>query len=134
MPIVFQKFIHRLDLLMNRHVTYVFGDNDERTGWGGQAKECRGEENAHGIRTKRKPGYGAVYYSDVHYEENCRKIDEDFEALFEMIRENRARIIVFPSDGLGTGYANLSTYAPRTLKYIEDKTRDLIAVDQNFMD
>ena len=134
MPIVFQKKIYRLDLVMNRHVTYVFGDNDERAGWGGQAAECRAEENAHGIRTKKKPGYGLVYYSDVDYVENCRKIHEDFEPLFEMMRENPSRIIIWPSDGVGTGYAKLSTYAPRTLKYIEDKLRDLICVANGFMD
>ncbi len=135
MPIVFQKQIHRLDLVMNRHVTYVFGDNDQRAGWGGQAAECRAEENAHGIRTKKAPKTGAhVYYRDAEYLDNCRKIDEDFEPLFEMMRENPTRIIVWPSDGIGTGFARLSSTAPRTLKHIEDKLRDLICVANGFMD
>ena len=32
MPIVFQHLIHRIDLIMNRDVIYVFGDNDKRAG------------------------------------------------------------------------------------------------------
>lgn len=125
MPIVFQKFIHRIDLVMNRKVTYVFGDNDKRAGWGGQAAECRGEANAHGIRTKKAPGKDPTdLYVDSDYAENCRKIDEDMAPLYEMANQNR--VIVWPSDGVGTGYAKLGSNAPRTLKYIESQLDRLI--------
>ena len=36
--IIFQKMIYREDLIRNRSVIYVFGDNDLRIGKGGQAK------------------------------------------------------------------------------------------------
>ena len=127
MPVIFQQRIHRLDLHRNRKVLYAFGDNDERRGQGGQAAECRGEPNAVGIRTKLAAGYGAVYYSDVHYEENCAKIDEDFKRLFDHI--NKRGIVVWPSDGVGTGFARLDTFAPRTLAHIERKLKQLVLLD-----
>jgi len=39
----------------NPDMVFIFGDNDERDGMGGQAGEMRGERNAIGIPTKKKP-------------------------------------------------------------------------------
>ncbi|SDK47143.1 hypothetical protein [Bradyrhizobium ottawaense] len=55
MPVVFQNWITRNDLLDNRDKMYVFGDNVQRTGFAGQAKEMRGEPNAIGVVTKWAP-------------------------------------------------------------------------------
>ena len=53
--IIYQKFIYRSDLKANPSVLYLFGDNLQRVGLGGQAKEMRGEPNAVGIATKKAP-------------------------------------------------------------------------------
>jgi hypothetical protein len=52
MPIIYQKFIRRQDLRNNRDKFYVFGDNMQRIGYGGQARDMRGEPNAIGAVTK----------------------------------------------------------------------------------
>ena len=128
MPLIFQHRIHALDLLYNPTVMYAFGDNDQRVGKGGQAKECRGHPNAVGIRTKKGPGvWTADYYTDDEFEENCRKLDEDFELLFEHLR--RGNTVVWPIDGVGTGRAELDARAPRTMRYIQDKLDHLKALD-----
>jgi len=130
MALVFQHRIHRLDLVYNPEVLYVFGDNDQREGRGGQAAECRGADNAVGIRTKKAPLSGLdVYYTDAEYEENCRKIDEDFKILFDAITARKT--VVFPIDGVGTGYAQLDVRARRTLKHINDKLKKLIELEKS---
>jgi len=121
--ILFQKRIFREDLRNNRSVFYIFGDNDQRTGFGGQAKEMRDEINSIGIRTKKGPYTGDVYYTDDEYQENIAKIDFDLNEIEYLLK--LGKIVVFPSDGIGTGLANLQEYAPKTLKYIEDKIRYL---------
>ncbi len=118
MAIILQYRIYRSDLELNPDVYYCFGDNDERVGMGGQAKECRGERNAIGIRTKKTPGEDeAAYYTDDEFEENCQKIADDFaEVLNKLVAR---KIVVFPIEGFGTGFAELKKRAPRTLQYIE---------------
>ena len=96
---------------------FVFGDNDQRKGFGGQAKAMRGEPNAVGVRTKAAPRTGeSVYWSDATYEENIKKIDEDFKPI-----ESHKGTVVIPSAGLGTGLSKLQKHAPKTLAYIESK-------------
>ena len=122
--IIFQKFIFREDLINNRHIMYVFGDNDIRQGHGGQAKEMRGESNAFGIRVKKAPQNNpAVYYTDKDYEENIEKINKDFIALEKYLEAGK--LVVIPLDGIGTGLARLKELAPRTLQYVTDRINQL---------
>ena len=123
MKIILQKFIHRKDLQCNRDIIYLFGDNDMRQGLGGQAKEMRGQANAIGIRTKKAPRYGNVYYLDEEYDENISKIRQDFNKVDAKLQQGS--MVVIPSDGFGTGLAKLKKYAPETLKYINDKIKEL---------
>lgn len=64
MIILRQTRIYRADLAMNPKVLYVFGDNLERKGFGGQAYEMRGEPNAFGIATKRLASH---YFPDSYF-------------------------------------------------------------------
>ena len=122
--IIFQKFIHRQDLTNNPEVYYVFGDNDMRIGKGGQAKEMRGEKNTRGIRVKKSPGTKTNnYYTDKEYEENIKKIDDDF--MFVECMLQREKIFVIPSNGIGTGLARLQEFAPKTLQYVKNKIKEL---------
>jgi len=114
--IIYQKFIYREDLRNNPDVFYLFGDNDMRVGRGGQAKEMRGEPNAIGIRVKKAPLTGDVYYSDSEFEENVRKINEDLNEVRKHL--DYGEIVVIPSDGIGTGLALLKEKAPKTLLYL----------------
>ena len=64
MPILFRHMIYRKQLKDNPNILYVFGDNMVRQGYGGQAREMRGEPNAVGIPTKWRPDNtdGAFFY------------------------------------------------------------------------
>jgi len=119
MLLLFQKFIYRADIIANSNVLYLMGDNEQRVGKGGQAKEMRGERNTHGIRTKRAPlRTPDVYWSDDDYERQIALVDEDFQSLVKRYRRGYSAIVC-PLDGLGTGEAQLHTRAPRTLQYID---------------
>ena len=118
-----QKFISREDVKNNPETLYVFGDNDVRKGFGGQAKAMRGEKNSVGIRTKKAPSNKeSAFYKDEELAENIRKIDEDFAPLFETDKS-----VVIPEDGLGTGLSQMQKYAPKTLAHIEKRIAELVS-------
>jgi hypothetical protein len=116
-----QHRIYRVDLKANPHVLYVFGDNEKRIGFGGQAAEMRGEQNAVGIATLFAPG---DYWSDRNFQHNCDVIVEDMVPLFRARAEGRT--IVFPMDGVGTGLADLANQAPNTFSFLQ---RQLFALE-----
>ena len=96
---------------------FVFGDNDQRSGFSGQAKAMRGEPNSIGVRTKAAPSTTEQsYWSDETLAQNIGKIDEDFARI-----DKHEGLVVLPSAGLGTGLSQLQTRAPRTLAYIAQK-------------
>lgn len=117
MPVILQKFISRAEMRANPEVFYVFGDNVERIGTGGQAKEMRGEPNAIGVATKWRSGMTAFdfFYDDEFYRTQ-HIIDKDFEPVVKALE--RGAIVVLPLDGIGTGYSRLPEYAPQTYSYI----------------
>jgi hypothetical protein len=125
MPLLKQKWITRADLQANPTWWYCFGDNLQRIGLGGQAKEMRGEPNAFGIPTKASPW---LYLDDnLHF----LHIAEEYAVLFDTIDTLLAQgdTVVFPEDGFGTGLADLATHAPMInellcthLRYIEGRT------------
>lgn len=127
MPVLFQKIIRREDLIRNRNVLYVFGDNAERRGMGGQAAEMRGEVNAVGVATK----YSASICfgndpDDIAVQK--RIIDQDMKPLFGAV--SAGRTVVWPTDGIGTGLARLSEVSPDTYDYLQEKLRGLLAAAQ----
>lgn len=122
--IIFQKLIYRPDLRANPDLIYLFGDNEQRIGLGGQAREMRGEVNAVGIRTKRAPGMKEEdFWSDEKFDIYSRMIDEDFHDVIQYARTGHS--IVIPLDGLGTGLSELPTRAPKLLAYINEHIRHL---------
>lgn len=123
MPILFQTWIMRQDLRANPSVLYVFGDNEARVGLGGQAKEMRGEPNAHGVATLRSPG---VFWTDENLGHQMQVIEQDILPLFKEVEQGR--LIVIPSAGVGTGLSSLETAAPKTFTYLNERFASLIAV------
>lgn len=95
---------------------YIFGDNTEGWGKGGQAI-IRDESNAFGISTKDSP---REFMSDNNFEANKARIDADIEAI-----KADGRPIVFPEDGIGTGRADLKNKAPKTWNYLEEQINEL---------
>lgn len=101
---------------------YIFGDNTEGWGKGGQAI-IRDEPNAFGISTKNSP---SEFMSDNNFEANKARIDADIAAI-----KADGRPIVFPEDGIGTGRADLQNKAPRTYEYLMGEIEKLKGGDPN---
>lgn len=109
--------ITRAQIQKNIDILFIFGDNDEREGLGGMAKEFRGEPNSFGIRVKKKPKTSVdAYYNDQEYLENCKKILEDTNYILSEIKNY---IGINMPDGIGMGLAELNTRAPKTYKFLQ---------------
>jgi len=104
-------------LLCNKYRSriFVFGDNLERTGVGGQAiiRNC---ENSFGLRTKKEPTkVPGAYFTDRDYTWFCRIVDYDLINLKDL---NKQYPIVLSANGYGTGLAKLPTQAPKCYTYL----------------
>jgi len=105
MPIEFQQWI-----------IYVFGDNVQRSGLGGQAKEMRGEPNAIGVVTKWAPSMAArAFFDDTAA---CKVLVERDLLRVQQALDHR-RTVVVPADGIGTGLSRLSSCAPNLDRFIK---------------
>jgi len=126
MLIIKQHRIYRQDLIANRQILYVFGDNLERVGLGGQAKEMRSEPNAHGIATKRKAAHGHdnCYFHDSEADA-MEAVIKDFSHLRRRFKIGQYRALIWPGDGIGTGLAELNTRAPLLLDFINSQMEQL---------
>ncbi len=99
---------------------YVFGDNTERLGMGGQAK-IRNERNAVGLSTKDSCG---EYFSDNNFEKNKKYINDDIFFIKERILNDMYEVLVFPFAGFGTGLSNMQVECPRTFLYLSERLLD----------
>lgn len=102
----------------NRDTLFIFGDNNHRSGTGGQAKVCRNEPNCIGIVTKNRPDYNpGCYLSDDTYYKNIETIANDFAPVIKHLIDGGD--VIFPADGIGTGRADLANQAPRTWEFLQ---------------
>lgn len=91
---------------------FAFGDNLTGRGYGGQAKEARGEPNAVGIPTKRRPSMEAdAFFCD----DDLAMVGHQWWRAFHRINQHllAGGIVVWPTYGVGTGRAQLEKRAPR---------------------
>lgn len=117
MPLIRQKMIYRADCKANPHTFYLFGDNLKRTGYGGQAKEMRGEPNAIGIATKHGPyRTPASYFDDSDYEKLANIIAADMSGPRTHLKAGG--VLVLPMDGLGTGLSEMPRRCPLLHDYL----------------
>lgn len=123
MPVIFQKAICREDLIRNRQVLYVFGDNVERKGLGGQARHMRHEPNAVGVATKYTP-YSFFSEDPGDVVTQNRIIDEDMKRLFEKVKAGG--VVVWPASGIGVLRAELAERAPSTWDHLQQKLAALL--------
>jgi hypothetical protein len=119
------RFITRDFVRANADKIFLFGDNLEHRGFGGQAAAMRGEPNAIGIPTKRSPSYSDdAFFTDNEFEHNKAVIDAALAKLAKAV-SYAARVIVIPANGLGTGRAELERRAPLTFAYLRSRLADL---------
>ncbi|MBN9560441.1 MAG: hypothetical protein J0H14_06880 [Alphaproteobacteria bacterium] len=108
---------------------FVFGDNMQRRGYGGQAAAMRGEPNAVGIPTKWAPSTApAAFFADSDWDRPDVRdaIDSAFILLADALRAGRS--VAIPADGLGTGRAELATHASRIAAAIAARIARLEAI------
>lgn len=116
----FKNYISREYVKKNPDKTFIFGDNLERGGFGGQAKEMRGEPNAIGIPTKKLPSMtDDSFFTDDEFSENKKAIN------IALSKVPRNATVVMSTYGLGTGRAQLKERAPKTWKYLTNEIREL---------
>lgn len=89
---------------------FVFGDNAQRFGMGGQADAMRGEPNSCGVATKWAPGAADADYYGRDDAEAVAVVTEDLAVLARHISDGRT--VYVPRDGLGTGLSELPQRAP----------------------
>ena len=124
MPIVRLKFIKRSDLREHKDWLFLFGDNLQRKGRGGQAREMRGEPNAVGIITKRLPTYdNDAFLRDSDFEWWSMVIEADFANLRAFLK--LGGVLVIPEDGLGTGLADMPHACPKLFAHLQAKLQEL---------
>ena len=105
MPLKFVEHYTRSEIQSHPDWMYVFGDNFERKGLGGQAGQARGEPNAVGIATKRRPSRDEdAYLTDADYDEWEAFNAFDYARLEGYLAAGG--IVVWPA-GIGLGRAGL---------------------------
>lgn len=114
MPLKLQKWITRADLRANPSTLYVFGDNLLQWGYGGQAREMRGEPNAVGIPTKSSPNRFAEDKFALAFLQVWVVRFEDLDYHLTTIGD-----VVWPEDGIGTGLADMANRAPKLWQTLE---------------
>lgn len=123
------KRIYREDLINNPDFMFLFGDNLQRVGMGGQAKEMRNEPNAIGVATKKSPSMSDdAFFTDDEFEDNVKELLNDLWPAIGHI--SNGGILVIPADGLGTGLSELPSRAPQTAKALDQMIDYLYNLDE----
>lgn len=114
------RFITREEVKANPKTLYLFGDNAKRMGYGGQAKEMRGERNTFGIITKYYPATADnAYFSDDQFVQTRALITSDIVNALAHYKAGGYTSLVIPE--IGVNRAQLPTRAPRTYKHLQDE-------------
>jgi hypothetical protein len=116
-------WITREEVQANPNCYFVFGDNVQRQGLGGQAAAMRGEHNAIGVATKWKPTNDpSAFFYDSEYAQVTALIEEDLKKVEKALKRS---FVVLPKDGLGTGLSRLPELAPRVNMYLEMRLTEM---------
>ena len=119
MPIELQKHFSVEDCNNNPDKIYVFGDNLIHKGKGGQAiiRDC---PNTFGIPIKRLPSIDSDSFFNDEFDE-YEAVKSAIEKLAVMKYSRKEVTFVFPTDGLGTGLAQMKTKSPKLFKYMNEQ-------------
>jgi len=135
MPIIVQSaWLTRQQLRSQSSDLFAWGDNLARAGGAqnprsGQAFACRGEPNAVGIPTKKRPSMeNAAFFSDDDFDQVAPEIDAAIARLSSHLAAGGT--VVWPADGIGTGRAELARRAPRLWAHLEQCRERLFALGQ----
>lgn len=113
------------ELLQNNpHKIFVFGDNLQRKGKGGQAV-IRYERNSFGVATKVKPSTSVGSFFDDSNPNHYKAIEDD---LLELKEIGKDTTLVFPSGGLGNGLSQMHLRCPKLFSYMNTLLLDMFGV------
>jgi len=127
MPIRREAYITRQMLRDEPSTLWVFSDNLIGRGFIGQAYEMRGEPNAVGIPTKRLPAMDPVaYFDDADMGVFLATAAEPLHRLLIHLRAGGS--VVWPTAGVGTGWADLELRAPQIWASLERARERLEAI------
>ena len=112
--IEYRDHITRQMLRDEPDILFVFGDNMQRRGMGGQAFAMRGEPNAVGIPTKKSPSMRPEAFFNDH--DHAAWYIESSPNIVRLLRHNG--LIIWPKAGIGSGRARLREMAPKIMKAI----------------
>lgn len=117
----FEGFWTIADVRNSPNEIFIFGDNEERRGPGGQAV-IRNEPNTHGIASKKSPRWDDdAYWYDDDYNRTTGIIDTDIASLQE---KHSGKPWVFSAGGMGTGMGKPRRGTnERTMAYLRDEIR-----------
>lgn len=113
----------------NPNKLYVFGDNMQRIGRGGQAM-IRGVPNAMGIATKCSPAMTTnAFFSDKP--EQGKVILQDINAIVQVLQDKSLGFdtLVLPGNGLGTGLSQMPTRSPQLFDWMNATISIIFGVD-----
>jgi hypothetical protein len=112
----FGVLISRAMLRAHPQTLFVFGDNLQRRGLGGQAAEMRGQPNAVGLPTKREPStLPRAYLRDADLPLVQAAAAPDIARLRRHLAGGGN--VLWPSAGIGTGRADLARRAPAIARW-----------------
>ena len=113
MPYITTKKWYTPELVRaNRDVLFVFGDNAERVGHGGQAV-IRDEPNVIGVATKLDPAH---YFNDAS-QDDFDTMRMDLAILTDDLFNGET--VVLPEGGLGTGLSDMPNQCPHLFELLE---------------
>lgn len=111
----YKVYITRQEIREAPDVLFVFGDNMARKGYGGQAREMRGEPNAVGIPTKKYPSMSPeAFLRDADF---LPWLAEYHAAEMRLLAH--PGLVIWPANGIGTGLARLQDTAPTIWNQLE---------------
>ena len=105
---------------------FVFDDNMGHVDGDGQSAAMRGEPNAIGLPTRWRPGREPqALFTDADWRSNgiFQTISDVFDAIERALLHGST--VVIPSDGFGTGFADLPRRAPQIHAFISQRIAEL---------
>lgn len=119
MPLYRQHRISKADVMVNRHVIFLFGDSARRSGGMGElASILRGQPNAWGIIVKRSP---TMTNNAFLRDQDLPWWEKEVEPVFRRIGEalENGLMVVLPAQGIASRSAQLAFRAPLIYKALQ---------------
>jgi hypothetical protein len=102
------------------HDVWLFGDNLAAQGYGGMAREMRGEPNAVGVPTKKHPTMQAnAFFSDDDFINITMVMELAITRAEQLAKKLGGRVIV--PVGIGQGLARLPECAPKIWAWLRER-------------